>query len=265
MNDITFSLMQLYEDSSFEDERFTLPSQTDFYELEDRFYILIDDIYYESVVQKEDEYIWFVFDYGKPNPIDDKLTNIKDGSKKDNQRQSDEVELTSQLFILYSFVNNTLYISNTQKKSLLEKVLQQKLSRKFEVKSYFISKDQFMKTLKTVNKIYFTEVKDLFNQDSKKRQALIDLTGTNSPERFSIEASYKKDNKLIKFIDSLIESKSIHEIDSLVIQGTDEDDFNFVFNVDSFTKKVSFKIKKEENGKLDPDIVKISLLNEINI
>src|SRR5699024_2950243 len=143
--------------------------------LDESFYVLIDDIYYEVIVEKEDEYIWFVFDYGKPNPLDDKLTNIKTGDKKENQRQPDEVELTSQLFILYYFSNNTLYVSNLQKKNLLEKVLLDKLEKKFEVKNYYLAKEDFIKTVKSINNISFTEVKDLFSQDSKKRQALVDL------------------------------------------------------------------------------------------
>ncbi len=127
------------------------------------------------------------------------LTNIKTGDKKENQRQPDEVELTSQLFILYYFGNNTLYVSNLQKKNLLEKVLLDKLEKKFEVKNYYLAKEDFIKTLKSINNISFTEVKDLFSQDSKKRQALVDLTGTDAPERFSLDAKYSKGNVPIEF------------------------------------------------------------------
>ncbi len=75
MDNITFSLMQLIEESQVSGERFILPSKNVFSNLDESFYVLIDDIYYEVIVEKKDEYIWFVFDYGKPNPLDDKLTN----------------------------------------------------------------------------------------------------------------------------------------------------------------------------------------------
>lgn len=264
MNSINFSLTQLYEDTKSVGERFILPTQDVFSSLEDYFYVLVDDVYYEVNIQKESGYVWFAFDYGKPNPIDDKLTNIITGDKKDNQRQNDEVELTNQLFIMYYFKNNTLYISNNQKKTLFEKVLLDKLERKFNVKNHYLSKEDFIKTIKSINKISFTEVKDLFSQDSKKRQALIDLTGTDSPERFSLEANYSKKTEIINFIRSLLESKSKYEIDSLIIQGTDENDFNFIFNVESFTQKISINVDKEDNGKFDSEKVKNNLLNEIN-
>ncbi len=48
-----------------------------------------------------------------------------------------------------------------------------------------------------------------------------------------------------------------------MIRGTDENDFNFVFNVDSFTKKISVKVKKEDNGKFNAEDIKEELLNEI--
>jgi hypothetical protein len=63
--------------------------------MESSFHILMDDVYYEINVEKKDNYIWFAFDYGKPDPIDNKLTNINTGSKKDNPRENDEISLTS--------------------------------------------------------------------------------------------------------------------------------------------------------------------------
>lgn len=264
MEDITFSLMQLYEDTQLIGERFILPTKSTFSTLENFFFVPVDSVYYEIHVIKEKDYVWFHIDYGKPNPIDDKLTNIKTGKKKENLRQPDEVELTSQLFVLYSFDKKTLYISDARKKSLFEKVLLSKLDRKMEIKSYFKSKEEFVKVFKSIDKISFTDAKNLFNQDNERRQALKDLTGTDSPERFSLEVKYRKNSQITDFIKKLLSSRSENEIDSLVIQGTDESDFKFMFNVDSFVQKIFIKMKMQNNGKFDENQVKNTLLQRIN-
>jgi hypothetical protein len=92
--------------------------------MESSFHILMDDVYYEINVEKKDNYIWFAFDYGKPDPIDNKLTNINTGSKKDNPRENDEAELLHQLFALYDFNKNLLYISSLKKEKMFAQMLQ---------------------------------------------------------------------------------------------------------------------------------------------
>jgi hypothetical protein len=227
------------------------------------FHILMDDVYYEINVEKEDNYIWFVFDYGKPDPIDDKLTNINTGSKKDNPRENDEAELLHQLFALYDFNKNLLYLSNLNKEKMFEKMLQEKLQRPFVTKKFFKPKDEFINVLKEVNEISFTEAKDLFNQDSKTRKALKDLTGTEAPEKFKLDTTYPKDSNIVGFIKKLIQSKSKFELNELVIRGIDNDNFGFVFNVDSFVQRITLSSKKNENGKFDADLIKQELLKRL--
>ena len=74
-------------------------------------------------------------------------------------------------------------------------MLKQELNKKFHVKEILKTKDEFINILKNVNEISFTEVKNLFNNDSKKRQALIDIMGTDAPEKFKLIAEYKKSNQ----------------------------------------------------------------------
>jgi hypothetical protein len=55
------------------------------------------------------------------------LTNINTGSKKDNPRENDEAELLHQLFALYDFNKNLLYISNLKKEKMFAQMLEKKL------------------------------------------------------------------------------------------------------------------------------------------
>ncbi|MDM8568356.1 hypothetical protein QUF50_02340 [Thiotrichales bacterium HSG1] len=264
MAKIGFNLMQLIEYKTKTGERIVNPNFDTFTSLGSSFHMLIDDVYYEIKVQKEKEYIWFEFDYGKPNPIDNKLTNINSGRKKNNHRKNDEAELTNQLFVLYYFNKNMLYLSNLNKEKIFENMIQEKLSKTFEVKRFFKSKDDFISILKEVNEISFTEAKDLFNKDSKKRQALIDLTGVEAPEKFTLDTKYPKGSKIVDFILGLIKSREQTELNELVIRGTDNNNFDFVFNVDTFVQKIYISCDKENNGKFDPNIIKNKLLGRLH-
>lgn len=263
MSKIGFNLIQLIEENLSTGEQFLTPNSESFSKIELSFHILMDDIYYEVTTEKKDNYIWFAFDYGKSDPIDDKLTNINTGSKKDNPRENDEAELLNQLFALYDFNKNLLYLSNLNKEKMFEKMLQEKLQRSFITKKFFKSKDEFINVLKEVNEISFTEAKDLFNQDSKTRKALKDLTGTEAPEKFKLDTSYSKDSNIVGFIKKLIQSKSDFKLNELVIRGIDNENFGFVFNVDSFVQRISFPAKKNDNGKFDAELIKQDLLKRL--
>ncbi len=260
MSQIRFNIMKLIEDSSSPGEKYLTLSSECFNKIELSFYTSIDGVFYEINIKKGNNYIWFTFDYGKPNPIDDKLTNINTGVKKDNPREDDEAELLHQLFALYDFNKGLLYLSRSHKEKMFEKMLQEKLKRQFVTKKFFKSKDEFIGVLKKVNKISFTEARNLFNQNSKRRQALIDLTGTDAPENFTLDTSYSANSEIKNFIKELIESKSNSELQELVIRGIDNDDFHFVFNVDSFVQTILVTSTKNDNGKFDTDSVKQELL-----
>lgn len=263
MNKINFNKLQLIEESFDSTERFVAPTKDTFKAIESQFHLLIDDTYYEINTETTNDYIWFAFDYGKPNPIDDTLTNINTGRKKDNPRNIDEAELLHQLFAFYDFSNQLLYLSSLHKTSLFELMLAEQLQIKVSVKKVYKSADEFIKVLKQVDEISFTEIADLFNHDSKKRQALIDLTGTDAPDRFTLMAKYSKNRDIVGFIKELMSSKQDHYLKELVIKGVDNDDFEFVFNVDSFIQKIIIPINKDENGKFDPIDVKSILVSRL--
>ena len=263
MDKINFNLVHLFEESSTDVERYVELSPNVFDGLEPSFHITFDDTYYEVTTLQEDRYIYFVFDFGKANPRDDNITNVQTGEKKENPRKDVEAELLSQLFCLYYFDTNTLYISNYKKLSLFLNVLQDKLGRKFQAKSFFKDKDEFISILKSVNKISFTEARELFNQNSTERKALVDLTGTDAPDRFTIEAEYSKPFEIVPFLKKLLKSKDDNSLKDLVICGKDESNFSVLYNHDTFLKRLTIKCNKEDNGKFNPTLVLKALLKEV--
>ena len=120
-----------------------------------------------------------------------------------------------------------------------------------------------MSILKKVDKIRFTHVNNLFSQGSKERQALLDLTGTDAPESFTIEASYNS-HKITNFLQSLFRGQDESRISDLVISGRDESDFSFVYNVDSFSRRVDIICMRDKgSGLFNPESVKKELLKTI--
>lgn len=263
MATVTFSPMQLIEDSKDSAVRFITPNPDTFIDLPSSFHEYVDDTYYEVNVLKENDYIWFDIDYGKTNPKDSNITNVITGDKRPNDRDNNEAELISQLFALYKYENNTLYLSNLRKKPLLVTIMEQRLGKNFIIKSYLKNIDEFIAIIKSVDSVSFTEVRDLFNSDSKRRQALKDLTGTDAPDRFSIDAKYTKSLELSNFIRTLCGAKTENKLDDLVVKGIDEDGFEFVFNLESFVNKIHTNSKKNINGKFISSNVRDALLISI--
>jgi len=256
--------MQLCEVTPKIGERFVHPHPDVFQHIPESFNILIDDFYYEVSVHKKKEYIWLDVLFGSPSPRDEVLTNINNGNKKSNPRARIETELLKQVFCLYHFSKQTLYLSNAKKKKLIEVILKDKTGLDFKVKSFFKTKDEFIDLLKSVNEISFTEARNLFHKNSIERQALIDLTGTDSPDDFTITTKYSKANVISGFLDKLFNGWTNNSLKDLLIRGTDEDNFSIIFNNDTFVRKIDILSSKDPNGKFNSKSVKSSLLQELN-
>lgn len=263
MEKLYFNIFQVIEETKTTGDRFVYPTYETFKDMEDEFNILIDGIYYEVIVEKINDYIWFSFDFGKPNPRDNKLTDIVTGEKRENDRELTEAELIQQFFCLYCFKRNLLYISNSKKKNTLSIVFKEKINQKFSFKTIQKTKDEFISILEEVNEITFTETKHLFAWDSKKRKALKDLTGIDSPNEFTISAKYPKSSKLVDFIKELFVEKKNNTLKDLIIRGNDEYNFEIIFNNDTFSRKIEVQINRDENGKYLSNEVKNNLLKEL--
>lgn len=262
MSILSFNVLQLLEEKNSTGERFIYPDINSFQGMEDKFSILIDGTYYEVLIEKHNDHIWILCDFGKPNPRDDHLTNINTGAKRGNERDITETELTQQFFLLYHYENRFLYLSNMKKSGAVKYILKNQLNKNFELKPIHKSADDFLEVLKNINKIEFTNANELFNQDNKKRQALIDLTGTDSPNTFTISAEYST-HSISNFLRELIKEKNFNIIDGLMICGLDVNNFDVIFNGDTFTQKIDISPNKNNGGKYVHDDVRNLLLSVI--
>ncbi len=261
MEKVSFYLMQIIIETKDEGERFIDPTKSLFDCIKNTSFAH-EGTYYDVEYENTNDYLWLYFNYGKSSPRNDKITNIETGEKKDNLRERDEAELLGQLFVCYVYETKVLYLSNTKKKRVIEHFLRDNLGSNVIISSFYKNAEDMIAILKKVDKIHFTHIKELFNQDSKERQALIDLTGTDAPASFTIEASYDA-HKLGNFLRNLFRSREEYKISDLIICGRDESNFAFVYNSDSFCRKIEICCPKEETGLFTPENVQQSLLNKI--
>lgn len=263
MAELQFSIMQLIEESVSSGDRFVFPTNNSFAILEEIIKFNDNQTLFEIAVEKEDDYTFFVFNFGNPTPRANELTDVNTGAKRENNRTITEAELNNQAFFLYHFQKNLLYLSNSQRKTAFEKMLKEKLNTDFKLKTIFKNIDEFLNTLKECSQIKFSHINDLFSSDSTKKQALVDLSGTDAPNEFTITAKYSKHN-IANFIRNLSKEKNNNKISSLVINGFDESGFGIVYNTDNFQQKIKINATKDDNGKFNIDEIRNNLLNEIN-
>lgn len=262
MEKVNFNLMNLLIEDPKSISRFELPEACFFEKLPLRGCVSNQDAYYEVKVERTDEYCWFYFNYGKASPRCDTVTNIETGLKKNNLRQHDEAELLGQIFALFHYKKRILYFSDMRKKKVFESFIRENTMCDVVVKAFFLSAEEMIEKLKKVDRIRFTNSRDLFSDDASARQALIDLTGTDAPEEFKLEASYDG-NSISNFIRKLFKQRREQKISDLVICGRDEDDFKFVYNEESFSRKIEVDAPRTVENLFDVESVKIGLLKEV--
>lgn len=266
MKKITFSSLHIVEELVKQGQRYVEITKETFTDIKSSdFSLTIDNTYYQISLVNHDEYIWFSINYGKPMPRDSNLTDIDSGEKRSNPRQTNEAELKEQFFALYKYDDKFFYISNLNKISILKSILKDKLNKDFLIKKVFIDFEEFINIIKEVKSISFTEALNLFNRDSKKRQALKDLTGTGAPEKFTLKARYTSGSliNLIPFLRDSNKGKENGELKSLIIKGEDESGFPQIFSHENFTKKIEFYAKINNEGQYEVEFIEQKLLSII--
>lgn len=264
MEKLTFSLLNIIIESSTGVERFIDPTYDCFSPLPSELQWSSEDgNFYNIEIENTKEYVWLYFQFGNTSPRSETVINVDTGEQLRNQRKENEAELLNQLFVLYSYTKKTLYISTTKKKKILQQFFKEKLDKDIEIKHFFKRPEDIIQLFDSVNSIKFTNSLNLFSQDSIERKALVDLTGTDAPETFTIEAKYNM-HRIKNFIRNLINKRQNNHIQSLVICGRDTNDLELVYNIDTLTPKIEiYCCKQEKTGMFEANEVKSTLLDKV--
>lgn len=210
-------------------------------------------------------YFWLNIRYGKELPYTTTVINTKNAEEELNPRSKDQVEPDKQFFGLYSAIDQIFYISDVRKKAFFENYLAKKLNQSITIKSFLKSPEDFLKIIKSVEKIKLVTKKTLFSMSGglvSISPEYKDIFGLGVPEEYSIEATYKHAKLTDAFKENIINItgwKKTSEAESLVCIGRDENNLETIFNVDSFRQKISISIEKDADGMYDSEAV-LSLL-----
>ena len=104
-------------------------------------------------------------------------------------------------------------------------IFKEQFGFEFEAKAVFANIHEFIKHVTSIKEVQFTSTADLFSQNQVQRNALMDLTGVESPSRFKIITDYKGQypiKQLEKFLTSLDSEAQKRALSGLVIKGDNE-------------------------------------------
>ena len=247
---------------SVKDLKLVFDEAEDTYSSEDTHYVI-------SKENINDEYFWLYARYGKPLPHPDTVYNATKEQEEDNPRKTDQVELAKQLFALYCVNSRTLYLSNRIKKSWVEEYLKAKLNQDVVIKNFFKNVDEFIRQIKSVEKVKFVAKRNLFTVQGSIMKIFPspnDLFGLGMPEDFTLEANFNRaelTNAFIGHLKKMVDWKNNCEADSLICMGRDDENFETVFNADNFIRKLSVEAAKDDQGLYNPTMVKQALISKI--
>ncbi len=255
---LEFSAMQLI----FGESSPSVSDMTAVFAVTDEDKITIDDVHY--LVYKRnvsDKYFWIYVKYGKELPYTPTVINTYNDEEEVNPRSKEQIEPDQQIFGLFCPSSQTFYISNFKKKSFFETYLSKKIEKTVFIKSFLKSPEEFLKAIKSVERIKLVTKKTLFSMDGGVASISPehkDIFGLGVPEEYSIDAAYKNASLTEAFkanIKAMAGWTKNSEAESLVCIGRNENNLETIFNVDSFRQKISISIEKDAYGMYDENTV----------
>ena len=265
MSSLTFSIWKLFIKSEKRGERWLQPILKTFDKL-NPCDLKHEKGLYHLEVDKNKHYVFLVIESGKLEPRDTTVTDYYTNQKRENPKSETELEFLKQFFVLFDLDNNLLYFSDARHRNLLEKILKDTIGVEFSIKGLYEDKEEFFKILSSVDEIQFTSKDDIFSTLSQKRGALYDLFETDGLEdlTLNVKLSSMKINKIKTFLRRILKESENHQLSSILIRGNDDAGFEHVFNRDTFIKKISINVEKQQaTGKFLGLEVKDILLKEI--
>jgi len=195
----------------------------------------------------------YISEYGYINIKNDKMEEkrIMDIKNKVRLVQEKEIELLKQLFVYYDFKTNLLYLSDIRFKKHFEHIIHKITGNNYILKGMYKGKDTFLDIIKTVEEIKFSTQNNLFSTDSKKKTALVDLTGVTDDIDLTLDIKANSHRfRHIKLIKELMEEEDRYALSGLLIRGKDEKGFECIYNQENFIMKIDISAEKN-SGKFD--------------
>ena len=83
-------------------------------------------------------------------------------------------------------------------------------------------------------------------------------------DSIELKVNYKLPSIQKRFKEIFPILKKKYSLDKLICIGVDDNNFDSVFNANSFTKKINIELSHDDKGMYDPDDVKRMIISKIN-
>ena len=216
---------------------------------------------------EEERFITIYFNEGNKFPYTDKVidSNLEE---HDNPRSAEEIELDNQFFVLIDVKTQRIFMSDQRKKTSFISWLNEKMKKEIVIKP-IISEKEFIQKIKSINKICFTVVPNIFNSQNKdilSNKLLQDIYGFDAEEGH-IELSYndaKISEKIINKLKALFGRKE--EFKEITVIGRSDENFESIFNINEIINAIYIDIDcSNETKLLDEKNVFAVLINKIKL
>lgn len=214
----------------------------------------------------DERFICFYFNEGNKFPYSPTVIDTSDLQEKENPRSPEDIEMDDQFFVLIDIYFQRIYLSDQRRRGTLNSWLKEKIKKEIMIKS-IINEEDFLSKLKTVNKIYFSVVPNLFNTSSEdilSHNLAVDIYGFEA-EKAILELDYNDlsitEGIKNKFATILGRRSEFQEV---TIIGRSEEGFESMFNLEEVVSRIVIDISTQKQiNLLDSGLVFGLLISKI--
>lgn len=220
----------------------------------------------ETEYNEDKKYYWAYFNGNNSNKFNSEVYNIEKDDVEINPRNKSQLELVEQFFIIYTIHDNTLYVSNNDKKCIIQSYLKDSINQDVRIKSEFTDIDKFLNSIDAIKSLRFSTKNTLFNTNESIYNSLNTILGTEMPDSFEIKSKYnnRKLNDSIKnMLKKLNRDCKENKLETLVLTGCDDSYVEKIYSLNTYIKAIDIEVDRDENGMYDSDGVKQKVINEI--
>lgn len=211
----------------------------------------------------EDRFFWLSCDYDDAVSFRNYVVNQKTGKTEPNPRSKNQVEPKKQFFACYDTKTNMLYINDISRRNTLTNYLIEMTHKEYSIKSVYSSVDDFCNHIRSIRELRYTQVRNLYTQNSRIFKQVSDIWGMDTPEKIQMKIAYGDVpiHKGRPIIDRLARDRS--EFENIIVIGCDDAGIERSFDYSTVIKRIQIHPIKDENEHYDPDEVRMLLLREL--
>lgn len=232
-------------------------------------YKIGDDVVGTSTIIKnshENRFISLYFVEGATHPRPKEVRNIKTDKTEENPRSEFQIEEGDQMFVLIDVKTQRIFLSDYRKRNYVCDFLLEKLNEVASFKN-IVSRDS-LDEFKSIKSVKFSAPPNMFTQSGRLGEILtqdIDNYGVGI-KRVEVALKFSDNrlpDRLKSTIKKLISEKENQQLDTLIVSGKSDRDFERIYNTESIIDKVHIDIVKGESGLYEPGSVFIKLIHLI--